>query len=88
MLVTLGIAILSGIIGGWIASCKIFSPPHTLFRDDNHFEEVLKRYSLSYLEGNDERLAEALNVFKIVRKHIIAKEAVDHDKPHLEDLIS
>lgn len=88
MLVTLGIAITSGIVGGWIASWKIFSPPHALFRDDEHFEEVFKRYNLSYLEGNDERLTEALNVFKIIRKHIIAKDLIDHDKPHLEDLIN
>jgi hypothetical protein len=45
MCVTLGIAILSGIIGGSIASCSLFNPPHALFRDDEHFEEVLKRYS-------------------------------------------
>lgn len=87
MCVTLGIAILSGIIGGSIASCSLFNPPHALFRDDEHFEEVLKRYSLSYLEGNDERLTEALNVFKLVRKHIIAKDLIDHEKAHLEELI-
>ena len=88
MLVTLGISITSGLVGGWIASWTIFNPPHVLFRDDEHFEEVFKRYKLSYFEGNDERLAEALNVLKLIRKHIISKESVDHDKPHLEDLIS
>lgn len=74
MCVTFGIAVLSGIIGGSIASCRLFNPPHALYRDDEHFEDVLKRYSLSYLEGNDERLTEALNVFKLVKKHIIAKD--------------
>jgi hypothetical protein len=86
--VTLGIAIASGIVGGWIASWKIFSPPHALFRDDEHFEEVFKRYNLSYFEGNDERLTEALNLINLVRKHIIAKDSDDHNEPHLKDLIS
>ena len=88
MLVTLGIAILSGIIGGSICSWSIFSPPHALFRDDDHFEEVLKRYNIKDLEGNDERLSEALSIFKLVKKHINAKDSIDHDKDHLEELIN
>ena len=88
MLVTLGISIISGIIGGWIASQSIFSPPHALFRDDDHFEEVLKRYNIRNLKGNDERLSEALKIFKLVRKHISAKDSLNHDKEHLDELVN
>jgi hypothetical protein len=88
MLVTLVISILSGIIGGWIASWNIFSPPHALYRDDDHFEEVLKRYNIKNLEGNDERLSEALKIFKLVRKYISTKDSLDHDKEHLDELVN
>ena len=88
MLVTLVISILSAIIGGWIASWSIFSPPHALYRDDDHFEEVLKRYNIKNLEGNDERLSEALKIFKLVRKYISTKDSLDHDKEHLDELVN
>lgn len=57
LLITLVISLLSGAIGGWICSLPVFSPVHSLFRDDDHFHDVLHKYPKSYLEGTDEHYA-------------------------------
>lgn len=44
LLVTLAIAILSGLAGGFLCSMDIFNPVHALFRDDDHFHHVLHKY--------------------------------------------
>lgn len=48
VLVTLGLAILTGYFGGLIVKRNIFSPPQILFKDDEHFDDVVSRYQESY----------------------------------------
>ena len=43
ILVTLAIASAAGAIGGFICSFSIFQPAHALFRDEDHFCEVLEQ---------------------------------------------
>ena len=53
ILITLANSIISGAIGGAICGTSVFSPPHALFRDDDHFYGVLNYYTKSFLqEGN------------------------------------
>jgi len=47
-LVTLGAAIVTGWIAGFIAKRQIFSPPEVLFKDDDHVHDVRERYPASY----------------------------------------
>ena len=54
LLVTLGLAIFSGVTGGFLASLEFFQPPHALFKDDDHFEEAVHCYPADYKEGGDE----------------------------------
>jgi len=42
ILVTLGASILSGYLGGFIA--KNFNQPEVLFKDDDHFHDVVSKY--------------------------------------------
>jgi len=54
LLVTLAIAILSGLAGGFLCSMDCWKPVHALFRDDDHFHHVLQKYPKHYLEVSDE----------------------------------
>ena len=55
LLTTLGIAVAGGLSGGFIASLQPWHPVHALFRDDDHFWEVVNRYGA--LCGGDLPLA-------------------------------
>jgi hypothetical protein len=37
---TLGIAILGGVVGGYITTTPFFQPPDVFFHDDEHWHEV------------------------------------------------
>jgi len=45
IIVTLLMALASGNLIGWIAKSDIFSPPTVLFKDDDHFANVVERYN-------------------------------------------
>jgi hypothetical protein len=57
LLVTLAIAILSGLSGGFLCSLDFWNPVHALFRDDDHFYHVIKKYPQHYLENVDEAIS-------------------------------
>jgi len=44
ILVTLGASIFTGYIGGLIASRGLFNEPEVLFKDDDHFHDVVAKY--------------------------------------------
>jgi len=44
ILVTLGVAIITGWFGGLIVKRNIFNPPEILFKDDEHFHDVVSKY--------------------------------------------
>lgn len=58
LIITLAISLSSGALGGYICSLEIFNPVHSLFRDDDHFHDVLHKYPKSYLVGTDEHYGE------------------------------
>mgnify|MGYP003753823361 CR=1 FL=1 len=55
ILVTLGAAILTGWFGGLIAKRGVFNPPEILFKDDDHFHDVVSKYPESYLDIGSEK---------------------------------
>ncbi len=55
ILVTLGCAILTGWFGGLIVKRNIFNPPEILFKDDDHFHDVVSKYPASYLDIGAEK---------------------------------
>jgi len=57
-LVTLALAIFSGISGGFIASLSIWQPVSVLYRDDDHIHNAAAKYPNIYLVGGDEVQAE------------------------------
>ena len=58
------IAIFSGSLGGFIAGTDFFQPPHSLFRDDDHFYEMKGKYPKSYLKDSDENYEQAKASFE------------------------
>jgi len=54
LILTLFISIFSGALGGFVAGTEFFQPPHSLFRDDDHFTEMKEKYPKSYLKDTDE----------------------------------
>lgn len=58
LVVTLVISLGSGALSGYIASREIFNPVYALFRDDDHFYDMIHKYPKSYLEGTDEHYHE------------------------------
>jgi len=58
LLCTLVLSLATGAFSGFIASRDIFSPVHALFRDDDHFYDMIHKYPKSYLEGTDEHYNE------------------------------
>jgi len=50
LLITLGLAIFTGLIGGKIAGLELLNPPKVLFKDDDHFHDVADRYPEEYKE--------------------------------------
>lgn len=65
--ITLAISIFSGISGGFIAGLSIFQPVHSLFRDDDHFWEIIGYYPAEYLVGGDEVYDEAKASFEQIK---------------------
>jgi len=55
LVITLGIAILSGLTGGWLATRQCLSPDSfQLFRDDDHVAEVFEKYPADFMgDGYD-----------------------------------
>jgi len=49
ILVTLGSSLFTGYFGGLIAKGGLFHQPNVLFKDDNHFHDVVARYPQSYI---------------------------------------
>jgi hypothetical protein len=58
LLGTLVISLATGAFSGFIASREIFNPVHALFRDDDHFYDMLHKYPKNYLIGTDEHYNE------------------------------
>jgi hypothetical protein len=58
LLITLVISIVGGAISGWLSSFDIWHPAHALFRDDDHFYDMLHKYPKSYLKHTDEHYSE------------------------------
>jgi len=56
-LVTLAIAIVAGLSGGFLCSLDFWNPVHALFRDDDHFHHILQKYPAHYLENVDEAIS-------------------------------
>lgn len=53
LVITLAIAILSGLTGGWLATRECFGPSgFEFFRDDDHIEDVMHKYPVEFLEGD------------------------------------
>lgn len=50
ILVTLGASLLTGYFGGLICKQRIFQQPDVLFKDDDHFHDVVARYPASYID--------------------------------------
>jgi len=50
ILVTLGAALFTGYFGGLIAKRGMFNAPSVLFKDDDHFHDVVARYPQSYID--------------------------------------
>ena len=71
MLTTLALAIISGISGGFICSLEIWQPVHSLYRDDDHFWEIIPKYPASYLVGGDEVYDESKSSFANIQSLLI-----------------
>lgn len=83
LLVTLAISIIAGISGGFIAGLSIFEPVHGLYRDDDHFYEVVLKYPAEYLVGGDEIYDEAKGTFQDIQAALTARRQMiigDADK--------
>jgi hypothetical protein len=50
ILVTLGASLFTGYTGGLIVKQGIFAQPDVLFKDDDHFHDVVARYPESYID--------------------------------------
>ena len=88
-MITLGISIVSGYIGGWICSCECFAPPHALFRDDDHFHEALENYPPEYFTNCDEAGEYAVEGLKTWRAALgaLTKDEKNAGKSH-EDVFT
>lgn len=51
---TLAIALVSGLSGGFLCSLDFWKPVHALFRDDDNFVHMIEKYPTNYLENCDE----------------------------------
>jgi hypothetical protein len=64
------ISLSSGAIGGYFASFDIFNPVHALFRDDDHFYDVIHKYPKSYLQGTDEHYHETKSTLVQIKEFL------------------
>jgi hypothetical protein len=63
--VTLLIAIISGITGGWLASREFLQPVHALFRDEDHIEDCMAKYPEDFIIGDcDEQYGHSFDDIK------------------------
>lgn len=67
---TLTIAIMSGLIGGYICSLNIFSPVHALFRDDDNVFDAVLCYPKSFLVDGDEQFNEVNRLVILLRSKV------------------
>ena len=75
LIITLAISICAGLSGGWLCSLSTMQPPHALFRDDDHFHEMVHKYPKSYLLGGDETYEAAKATFDQISKVLKQKRA-------------
>ena len=57
---TVGIAITSGAIGGYLCSLSFWNPVHALFKDDDHIHEAESKYPKKFFLDTDEKYAQAI----------------------------
>lgn len=86
---TLFYAIVSGLIGGKIASLDFFNPVHALFRDDDHMFECVVAYPKSFLVDGDEQFNHVNRLIINLRSHIEAKiqEDAGFDSSEMLDIV-
>lgn len=75
LIITLVISIVSGGLGGYIVSHEIFQPVHALFRDDDHFYDVIHKYPKSYLHGTDEHYHETKSTLVQIKEFLQKAQA-------------
>ena len=85
LLVTLGIALLAGISGGFVCSLSIWQPVHALYRDDDHFFDVVLKYPAEYLVGGDEVYDEARASLKDIQDALTVRRKLMEG--HAEEVI-
>jgi hypothetical protein len=78
LLVTLGISIAAGASGGFLCKFDFWHPVHALFKDDDHFYEVVEHYPREYLFGGDEVYDEGKANFHDVQHALSACRAQMH----------
>lgn len=76
LLVTLGISMVGGLTGGYLASLEIFQPVHTLFSDVDHFEATIEKFPKEYLYGMDESYEETKATFEDVKTALCLRRAL------------
>jgi hypothetical protein len=76
LIVTLGISIVGGMTGGFLASLDIFQPVHTLFSDMDHFEDCVEKMPAEYLVGMDEDYDETKATFEDVKTALVLRRAL------------
>ena len=86
---TLALSIASGISGGFIAGLSIWQPVHSLYRDDDHFWEVVPKYPNEYLVGGDEVYDEAKGTFQDIQAALTARrQTIDGDaKKQIDEMV-
>ena len=75
---TLGISIAAGASGGFLCKFDFWHPVHALFKDDDHFYEVVEHYPREYLFGGDEVYDEGKANFHDVQHALSACRAQMH----------
>jgi hypothetical protein len=75
LIITLVISLLSGALGGYLVSLDIFQPVHALFRDDDHFYDVIHKYPKSYLHGTDEHYHETKSTLVQIKEFLQKAQA-------------
>jgi hypothetical protein len=77
LICTLVLSLATGAFSGFIASREIFNPAYALFRDDDHFYDMMHKYPKSYLVGTDEHYGDiATTIGKI--KNFFKKDMAAH----------
>lgn len=76
-LISLGISLVSGAVGGHIASQNFLDPVHSLFRDDDHMLGAIIAYPKSFLVGGDEAFEEVDRLIRKIQDHLNEKKDDD-----------